>query len=158
MRHFAQNEFTPDAISVAEHCYKGEVLNWLTFVLNELFKACEDIYKRSTNFIFGYILMTLAMWKWKPPKGRDLVQIREDQPIALRYDPYRTSWDPSSKEVNEAAFNNWYEIMLITIRKVERIPRELLYAFSQDIWFGFTHGHTYVRPRCVHPKTFQMRL
>lgn len=84
MRHFAQNECTLDVISIVEHFYEGELLNWSAFLLNELLEACEDIYKRSTNFIFGYILMTLAMWKWCPPKGRELVQIRKDQPVALR--------------------------------------------------------------------------
>lgn len=64
MRHFAKNEGTLEVISVAEHFCQGEVLNWSAFVLNELFEACENIYKRSKNFIFGYILMTLAMWKW----------------------------------------------------------------------------------------------
>lgn len=89
-----------------EHCCKGEVLNYSAFVLNELFDAYEDIYKRSTNFIIGYILMMLAMWKWKPPKGRDMMQIRDDQPITLRYEPWRASGDLSSKEINEAAFSD----------------------------------------------------
>ena len=39
-------------------------LNRNVTLLNELFETCEDIYRRSTNFIFGYILLTLAMWKW----------------------------------------------------------------------------------------------
>jgi len=104
MRNFSNNECTLDAISVAEHCYRGEVCNWLDFVLNELFESYEDIYKRSTNFIFGYILVTLAMWKWRPPRGRDMMQIRDDQPIALRYKPWRASGDPNSKEISEATF------------------------------------------------------
>lgn len=121
MRHFSKNECTLDAILVAEHCYNGEVLNWSTFILNELFEAYEDIYKRSTNFIFGYILMTLAMLKWKPSKGRDMMQIRDDQPITLRYEPWRASRDPSIKEINEVAFSDWYGTMLITIRKAKQI-------------------------------------
>ncbi len=64
MMYFAKNECTLGTILVKEHCCQGEVLNWSTFVQNELFEAYEDIYKRSTNFIFGYIHMTLAMWKW----------------------------------------------------------------------------------------------
>jgi len=63
MRNFSKNECTLETISIVEHFYEGKVLNSSGFVLNEIFEACEDIYK-SINFIFGYILMTLAMWKW----------------------------------------------------------------------------------------------
>jgi len=114
MRHFSKNECILDVILVAGHYCQGEVLNWPTFILNELFEAHEDIYKRSTNFIFGYILMTLAMWKWRP--GMEIIQIRDDQPIGLRYDPWRASGDPNNKEINEATFVEWYGLMLIIIR------------------------------------------
>lgn len=63
--------------------------------------------------------MTLVMWKWCPLKGRELAQIREDQPITLKYDPWRTSVDHSNKEVNEAAFSGRYAMMLATIKEVE---------------------------------------
>lgn len=69
MRHFTRNECTLDAIFVAEHCCKGEVFNWFSFILNKLFEACEDIYRWNTNFLFGYILMSLVMWKSKPLRG-----------------------------------------------------------------------------------------
>lgn len=80
-----------------------------------------------------------------------MIKIRDDQPIALRYELRRASGDPNNKEINEAAFTEWYGLMLITIRTVERIPRQLLNEFSQDIWFGVTHGRTHLRTRCVHP-------
>jgi len=66
MRLFSMNECTLDTILAMEHFCQGEVLNWSTFVLNVLFEVYEDIYKRSMNFIFGYILMNLEMWKWQP--------------------------------------------------------------------------------------------
>ena len=56
-----------DTISVAEHCVQGEKLNWCSFLLNELFEACEDNYKRATRFIYGYLIMALEMWKWMFP-------------------------------------------------------------------------------------------
>lgn len=77
MRHFAKNECTLDTISVVEYCCKGKVLNWSAFILNELFEACEDIYWRNTNFLFGYILMSLMKCKWRPPSGRGMIPIIE---------------------------------------------------------------------------------
>jgi len=158
MRHFSKNECPLDVISIAEHCCRGEVINWLTFVLNEIFEACEDIYKRSTNFIFGYILMTLAIWKWRPLRERDMMKIRDDQPITLRYGPWRALGDTTNKEINEKAFTELYGLMLITNMMTKRIPKQLLDKFSQSIWFGVTHGHTYLRLRCIHTGTFQMWL
>jgi len=52
MRHFTKNKFTLDAISIVVHCCRGEVLNWLAYLLNELFEACEDAYRRGTGFVF----------------------------------------------------------------------------------------------------------
>jgi len=48
-------------------------------------------------------------------------------------------------------------MILDTIKEAEWIPKVLLDEFLKDIWFGVTHIHTYIRPRCVHLETFQMR-
>jgi len=101
--------------------------------------------------------MLLAMWKWRPPKERELATIIEGQSLALLYDPWRASGDPNTKEINEIAFKDWYEQMLVTIRSTERIPKTLLDEFSEELWFGAKHAHTYLRPRCVHLETFKMR-
>lgn len=83
--------------------------------------------------------------------------ITEGQPIALKYEPWRVSRDPSNKEINEETFTEWYELMLNTIRSTERIPKPLMDEFLEDIWFGVSHGHTYLKPRCVHPETFKTK-
>lgn len=72
--------------------------------------------------------------------------IVEGQLLALWYEPWRASGDPSSKEINQVAFKEWYEMMLITIKSTERIPKPLLDEFSEEIWFGASHGHTYLQP------------
>lgn len=158
MRHFTKNEFNLDAILVAKICFWGEVLNQSPFFLNELFEACEDVYRQGTNFVFGYILMSLAMWKLRLLKQRELATIVEGQPITLYYDPWRALGDPNTKEINEIAFKDWYEQMLATIRSTKRIPKALLNEFLEKLWFRASHVHTYLRPRCVHPQTFNMRL
>lgn len=157
MRHYMKNECALDAISVAEHCCQGEVLNWSTFVLNELFEACEDVYRRGTSFVFGYILILLEMLKWRPPKEREMATIFEGQPIALCYGPWRASGESSTKEINEITLRDWYEQMISTIRSTETIPKALLDEFSEEVWFRASHTHTYLRPWCVHPEIFKMR-
>lgn len=85
------------------------------------------------------------------------MHITEGQSLVLQYEQWRASRDPSSKEINEVAFTEWYELILDTIRSMERIPKPLLDDFSKEIWFGASHGHNYLRSRCVHPDTFKMR-
>lgn len=75
MRNFSRNESTLDAILVVEHCCKGEILNESAFILNELFEACKDVYRGSTNLMFGHNLMSLAMWKWRLPREREMMPI-----------------------------------------------------------------------------------
>jgi len=104
MHHFSRNEHMLDTISVEEHCAEGAQLNWCMFLLNELLEACKDVFKKSTKFTYGYLVMTLTMWKWCSPEGRDPVPISDDQPLALWYIPWRTLGDPSSKQINEASF------------------------------------------------------
>lgn len=57
------------------------------------------------------------------------MKIRDDQPLALIYEPWRASGDPNNKEINEATFTEWYGLMLITVRMMERIPKQLLEEF-----------------------------
>ena len=87
MREFTRNECTLDTVSIAEHCCEGEIFNWATFVLNELY----------TGFVFGYLVITLAMWKWRPPLERQMATITENQPISLKYEAWRASGDPNIK-------------------------------------------------------------
>lgn len=74
--------------------------------------------------------MTLVMWKWCPPTGKDLAKITDDQPLTLRYTPWRTSRNPSSKEINKAAFSEWYQKMLETIRATKKVPKGFFDAYS----------------------------
>jgi len=118
MRDFSKNECMLDTILVAEHCCEGVVLNWSKFLLNELFEACEYVYMRSTNFIFKYFLMTLAMWKW--------CEITDEKPLALTYTPWRTFGNPNNKEINEMCFKDWYQKIPLKVRVTEKIPNGLL--------------------------------
>jgi len=45
-----------------------------------------------------------------------MMQIREEQPVVLKYDPWRASRDPNNKEINEVEFSEWYWLMMITIK------------------------------------------
>lgn len=74
------------------------------FLLNELFEACEDNYKRATRFIYGYIITEFAMWKWTYMGVRQLVEIINNQPMVMNFTPWKISGDPSTKLVNEEAF------------------------------------------------------
>lgn len=100
VHHFSNNKCMVDTISVAEHCVEASQLNWCALLLQELFEACEDVYKWLTHFIYRYLLVALAMWKWFPPKGLGLATIIKYQYLILRYTPWRTLGDPSSKEIN----------------------------------------------------------
>jgi len=60
--------------------------------------------------------MLLEMWKWRPLKERKMAPILEGKPIALQYDPWKASGDPSTKEINIIAFRHKYEQMLAIVR------------------------------------------
>lgn len=53
-----------DFIFVAEACVRGDQLNWSSYLLHELFEAANDVYVLSTYFVFGFLLIPLAMSKW----------------------------------------------------------------------------------------------
>lgn len=72
----------------------------MLLLLKELFKACEDKYKRETGFIYGYLIIVLSMWKWNFPLIMIPVEIVEDQPVAMKFTAWKVSRDPSTKEVN----------------------------------------------------------
>ena len=85
MLHYIRGECSLDAISVREAYVKGEQLNWSSYLLKELFEAYEDVHARARYFIFGYLVIPLAMLKWCPPEGRDLAPILDDELLTYAY-------------------------------------------------------------------------
>jgi hypothetical protein len=39
--------------------------------------TCEDAQEKEGNFTYGYLLVSFAMWKWKPPIGRQLAPVQK---------------------------------------------------------------------------------
>ena len=144
------------SISIAEHCVQGARLNWSSFLLKELFAACEDNYKRTTNFIYGYLLLAFVMWKWHLPPIRTPAELTVSQMLAMRYSPWQVSTAPSSRQVNAEAFREWYGMMIDVVASQQQVPRNLLDEYSEQVWFGVSHNHTFVRPTCVLHHTFHM--
>ena len=156
MRHYTKGECTLDTISIAEHCIQGAKLNWCSFVLKELFAACEENYKRTTSFIYGYLILAFAMWKWHLPPVRVPTETTVSQPLAMKYTPWQVSTDPSTKQVNAEAFQAWYGMMTDVVTNQQRVPRHLLDEYSEQVWFGVSHRHTFLRQTCVSDTTFHM--
>ena len=144
MRHYTKGECTLDTNSITEHCVEGTRLNWCSFLLKELFNACEDNYNRTTGFIYGYLIVTLAMWKWHSPLIMMPVEIVKNQLLAMKFIPWKVSRDPNTKEVNAEAFRSWYGLMIDVVMSQQRIPRNLLDGYSEQVWFGLTHKHTFL--------------
>jgi len=69
MRHFTRVVCSLDVISVGEACVRGDQLNWSSYLLNELFDGSHDVYTWPTYFVFGYLLLPLAMYKWCTLEG-----------------------------------------------------------------------------------------
>lgn len=85
------------------------------------------------------------------------MEIAEYQPVAMKFTPWKVSGDPNTKGVNAEAFGSWYGLMVDVVMIQHRIPRNLLDGYSEQVWFGVTHKHTFLRPTCVAEMTFQMR-
>lgn len=45
MCQYTKGECTMDAIYVAEACFRGEQMNWCSYLLSELFEACDYVYQ-----------------------------------------------------------------------------------------------------------------
>jgi hypothetical protein len=41
-------------------------------LLEELLVASDEALEKGWTFMYGYLLITFSMWKWKPPMGRQL--------------------------------------------------------------------------------------
>lgn len=156
MRHYTKGKCTLDTISIAEHWVQGAKLNWCSFLLKELFDACEENHKRATSFIYGYLIIDFYMWKWKNPIVRVPVEIPEGQPLTLKFVPWKVSADPSTKQVSVEAFRSWYELMMDIVTSQQQVPRNRLDEYNEQVWFGVSHRHTYLRPTCVSEDTFRM--
>ena len=98
-----------------------------------MFEAYEDNYKMAIGFIYGYLIMALAMWKWTFPSIRIPVEIAEYQPLVMNFVPWKVFGDPSTKEVNAEAFRIWYGQMVDIVMSQQRIPINLLDGYSEQV-------------------------
>jgi hypothetical protein len=76
MKNFTRNKCTLDAIAVVEFTKNDTPMNWCQYLLQEMLQAYADIHERTTYFIYDYLLVTFAMWKWKPPHDEDLLMVQ----------------------------------------------------------------------------------
>lgn len=87
MWNCTKGECTLYVIYVTETCVQGEPLKWCSYLLNELFEASEDAYKMVTHFIYGYLVVSIAMMKWCTLEGRDPTKVLDDESLTLAYAP-----------------------------------------------------------------------
>jgi hypothetical protein len=64
MKNYTKGECTLDAIAVEEFLKNGAKAELVMYLLTEMFQACEDVHDYTTYFIYGYLLIVFAMWKW----------------------------------------------------------------------------------------------
>jgi hypothetical protein len=83
-------------------------MNWFQYFLVDMFLACVDVHDRTTYFIYGYLLVTFAMWKWKSPHGRDISHMTNTW-IAKLFDPWNIKSLLVNTNVHNAAFTKFYE-------------------------------------------------
>jgi len=111
------------SLSVAEFCAQGAPWNWFKWLMNELFQACyAQLLKGGGYFIFGYLLVAFAMWKWQAPVGRKL-SVASGGRLAMRFEPWKSRADSSNISFNNAAFEQWYNDLINATHR--RIPRPL---------------------------------
>ena len=96
------------------------------------------------------------MWKWHLPPVRMPAEMTASQPLVMKYTPWQVSMDPSTKQVNAEAFRAWYGMMTDVVTNQQWVPRHLLDEYSEQVWFGVSHRHTFLRPTCVSDTTFHM--
>jgi len=56
MRSYYKGECTLDALSVVYFCANDTVLNWCSYMLEELLVACEEAQEKGGTFTYGYLL------------------------------------------------------------------------------------------------------
>jgi len=88
-------------------------------------KACEDAHDKGGYFLYGYLLVSFAMWKWQAPSGRALHAPLDRKAIAKSFDPWKTRSDAPNVAFNENAFGDWYN-QLIAATQVMRVPQPFI--------------------------------
>jgi hypothetical protein len=96
MQFYYKGECTLDALFVAEFCANGVVFNWCSYLLEELLLAYEEAQEKGKTFTYGYLLIAFAMWKWKPPMGRQLA-LADKGHLAKMFQPWHSRVDQENQ-------------------------------------------------------------
>jgi hypothetical protein len=87
------------------------VLNWHSYLLEELVVSCDEAQEKGGNFTYGYLLVAFAMWKCKPPMGRQLALVDKYR-LAKMFKQWHARPDQENMEFNNAAFEKWYNQLI----------------------------------------------
>ena len=109
MRSYYKGECTLDALSY--FCAQGAVLNWCSFLLEELLISCEEAQEKGRTFTYGYLLVAFTMLKWKPPIGR-LSTLPDKGCMVKMFVPWKSRQDSKNTTLNNATFSKWYNGMI----------------------------------------------
>ena len=110
------------------------MFNWCSFLLEELLVACEEGQEKGGTFTYGYLLVSFAMLKWKPPMGRQLT-IPDKGHMAKMFEPWESRPDLENTSLNNTTFAKWYNGMIDATQWL-RIPQELLNCNTRNITFS----------------------
>ena len=144
-----QGECSLETLSVAEFCIQRVHLNWCMFLMNELMAACTDAHATRAAFIYGYLFLTFAMFRWQPPQGRQLQPARGHTIVVVQYEPCRVRKDTKNVTLNDKAFARWYDMMIIATNDAIRVPKYLIDVHGGKNWFDIDRENTYVQPRAT---------
>jgi hypothetical protein len=111
MCSYYKGECTLDSLSVEDFCANVVVFNWCNYLLEELLFACEEDQEKGINFTYKYLLVAFAMWKLRPPMGRQLAQVEKGH-LAKMFESWHVRSDQENLEFINEAFSKWYNQLI----------------------------------------------
>jgi hypothetical protein len=89
------------------------MFNWCSYILEELLVAYDESQEKGITFTYGYLLVAIAMWKWKPPMGRKLAPMDKGL-LEKLFELWHVRPDQESMEFNNITFAKWYTKLINT--------------------------------------------
>jgi hypothetical protein len=112
-------QVTGFVIDLAQKCIEGMLMNWVSYLVNQLEQDCHKAQDQGYKFHFSWFLILISFVTWEMPEGETFPEFESFEPLAARFTTLWYSSDMEKQWQSNAVFQTYY---LQLKRDIESFP------------------------------------
>jgi hypothetical protein len=123
------NQVTGFVVDLAGKCVEGMQMNWVSYLVNELEKDCQEVQDQRYEFHFSWLLILITFFTWKISKGAAFPKVEPSEPLPARFSTLWYTHDIVKQWKSNTVFHAYYLQLKRTIEAFPRMTPNTLHQY-----------------------------